>query len=239
MQTELLVNDQEILALARYWSNLMAHLANMQGHSEWDESFAETLLQRAGERLAAFAAVVGDKAVKQTIAEVKVENLCRVENTLWQWLATLTEDQRQSIVEAWTNRMEQVQPSTDNDSPMTGIQMHHVTNGDETQGWVHTHGMTAFGLPELEMRNVPSFLVEGAAKLLRSICHYMRQPGVVISVGETMATSPRTRFRFLKSQPIPGHENHFVEERWQIVEVEMSCDECGTSSESTEKESTR
>jgi hypothetical protein len=105
-----------------------------------------------------------------------------------------------------------------------------VISGSETKGWIHTHGMDKFGLPELEIRSVPSFLAEPAAALLRHVSDYMRKPGVTVRVGETMETSPRTRFRFVKSAPILGEEHHYIVERWQIVELDdQPCDTCGSS----------
>jgi len=125
------------------------------------------------------------------------------------------------------------------DCPVSGVTMHHVTSGKTTKGWIHTHGMKELGLPELEIRNVPSFLADGAARLLRHVCRYMNEPGVVVKPGETMETSPHTRFRFVKSQPIPGQDNHFEDERWQIVEIEMMCEECANFSETKAKEFAR
>lgn len=110
------------------------------------------------------------------------------------------------------------------------IHFHHVISGDDTKGWVHTHGMDRLGLPDLEMRNVPGFLAESAAKILREVCNYMADSGKKVSVGEAMATSERTVFRFVTAEPIPGQENHYETERWQIIEVECQCEECGTHS---------
>ena len=99
------------------------------------------------------------------------------------------------------------------------IYIHYVTNSN-TKGWVHTHGMDQFGLPELEMRAVPGFLAESAAKLLGFICDYMIDSGKKVSVGETMELSDHTAFRFVKADPIPEAEEHYETERWQVVEVE-------------------
>ena len=86
--------------------------------------------------------------------------------------------------------------------------------------------MDRFGRPELEMREVPGFLVEAAASILREACGYMIDPGNTVSVGETMAISDRTVFRFVMAEAIPGQECHYEMERWQIVEVECHCEEC-------------
>ncbi len=102
--------------------------------------------------------------------------------------------------------------------------LHHVTG----TGWVHTHGLADLGLPELEIRGVPDFLAEDAARLLKLVARYMKTNRV--KLGETMATSPRTAFRFVKAAPIPGNEDHYEDERWQIVDVETACECCGLRS---------
>ena len=94
-------------------------------------------------------------------------------------------------------------------------------------GWIHTHGMAERGFPEIEVRDVPDFLAESAAALLRSVCNYMLDEAVHIKPGETMATSPQTRFRLVKPEPLPGEEDHYTVERLQIVDVEQICESCG------------
>jgi hypothetical protein len=93
-------------------------------------------------------------------------------------------------------------------------------------GWVHTHGMCALGLPELEVRHVPGFLWEDAGRLLRHVCDYMISTGTRIRAGETMDTSPRTRFRFITPRPIPGEDDHYNVEYLQIADVEPLCECC-------------
>ena len=94
-------------------------------------------------------------------------------------------------------------------------------------GWIHTHGMAERGYPEVEVRGVPDFLAESAAGLIRHVCNYMLDEEVRIKPGETMETSPRTRFRLIKAEPLPGEEDHYLVERLQIVDVEQVCDCCG------------
>jgi hypothetical protein len=113
---------------------------------------------------------------------------------------------------------------------MGRIQFHHLTDGRHTKGWVHMHGMDRFGRPELEMRGIPGCLVEGAARILQHVGDYMIDSGADVSVGETMALSDRTVFRFVKAVPIRGEEEHYQVERWQIVEVEPRCEACGLNS---------
>ena len=86
-------------------------------------------------------------------------------------------------------------------------------------GWIHTHGMAERGYPDVEVRGVPDFLAEEAAELIGTVCSY--------KPGETMATSPRTRFRLIKPEPFPCAEDHYAVERLQIVDVEHVCECCG------------
>lgn len=41
------------------------------------------------------------------------------------------------------------------------------------KGWIHTHGLAARGLPELELRGVPLFLRDAAAGLLDDVAGYL------------------------------------------------------------------
>lgn len=107
--------------------------------------------------------------------------------------------------------------------PVPGVRFDWVLG----TGWVHSHGMDRYGLPELEVRNVPDFLAEAAARLLRHVCNYMLDSGRTVRAEETMATSPNTRFRFVRPEPMPGMESHYETERLQIVDVEGVCGCCG------------
>jgi hypothetical protein len=106
------------------------------------------------------------------------------------------------------------------------MKMHHVIG----MGWVHTHGMADLGLPELEIRGIHDFLAEDAARLLKEVCGYMQTSERPVRLGETMSTGPRTAFRFVKAALIPGNEDHYDDERWQLVDIERSCDCCGLKS---------
>lgn len=107
-----------------------------------------------------------------------------------------------------------------------GIDFHHVIG----TGWIHTHGMAERGFPELEVRHVPDFLAEPAASLLKHVCDYMLDTCTRIKPGEVMETSPRTRFRMIKGEPLSGEENHYTAERLLLVDVEHTCECCGGKS---------
>lgn len=113
------------------------------------------------------------------------------------------------------------------------IHIHIVSTGAAEMGWIHTHGMTKYGCPELEIRNVPLFLMEPASGLLNHVADYIieqhREGKNPVKLGQTMAVSRRTAMRFVKLAPIPGSENHFLEERWALSDEPMrgACADCG------------
>jgi hypothetical protein len=56
--------------------------------------------------------------------------------------------------------------------PRREILLHYVTEGP-AKGWLHTHGLSAHGKPELEIKNVPIFLRVAAAGLLNDLAGYL------------------------------------------------------------------
>jgi hypothetical protein len=102
------------------------------------------------------------------------------------------------------------------------VQFHFLVE----EGWLHTHGMAALGLPELEARHFPAFLGESATRILRHICDYMIESGTPIRAGETMAISDRTRFRLIAPEPLRGNEVHYADARLLVADIEPICDCC-------------
>lgn len=100
-----------------------------------------------------------------------------------------------------------------------GIQIEYISG----TGWIHTHGMDAAGLPEVEIRHVPAFLAEAAANLVNMVCDHMLDTGTRIEPGQVIAASPRTHFRLVSPDPMPGNEDHYAVERLQIVDIQPSC----------------
>ena len=99
-----------------------------------------------------------------------------------------------------------------------------VTSGVHTDGWVHTHGLEALGLPELELRGVtPRFLMPAAAMLLSNIADYMANGGRRVAVGDAMVLDELTFVRVARAEPIPGEADHYRHERWTVLEVPESC----------------
>lgn len=114
------------------------------------------------------------------------------------------------------------------------IDVQHIFEG-KTKGWVRTQGMEKYGMPELEMRGIPTFMGPAACLLINEVCDYMLnsedvtfRPGQVYDFGGCV-------FRLSKSIPIKGHEAHFDAERWMFEEVEMICDQCRAEQEAKKK----
>lgn len=113
------------------------------------------------------------------------------------------------------------------------IIIHCVSNGEETRGWVHTHGMAEHGCPELEIRGVPLFLMDAAGALLNDIAEYMiesAQAGKPVQLGHVLSnTEGRAALSLVKLPPIANNENHYEVERWTLSDEPMRnlCCECG------------
>ena len=103
-----------------------------------------------------------------------------------------------------------------------GLKLHHVLG----EGWIHTHGMQAHDLPELEVRGVPGFLLIPAGDLLRQVCEYMLVTGKVVRAGETMKVGP-VRVRFAEPVPQAGHEDHYRHPRLEVLDAGQNCECCG------------
>lgn len=56
------------------------------------------------------------------------------------------------------------------------VVVHGVTSG-EHRGSIHTHGLTALGHPEIEMRAVPLFLFDDASRFLLALVQYVKSGG--------------------------------------------------------------
>lgn len=90
--------------------------------------------------------------------------------------------------------------------------------------WFYTTGMSEYGLPELEMRNVPAFL-EGAVKeVLMLICEELLDKCPPLQIDDWLSFADsipgaNTVFCFRRSTPIPGLEDYFRGERWEVISV--------------------
>lgn len=110
------------------------------------------------------------------------------------------------------------------------LQIHMVADVDQRGPWVHTHGLEAFGLPELEIRGVmPCFLLPAAAGILVEVADYLLNGGRAVSLGQALALDEVTLVRIGRAEPLPGQLDHYGHERWMVVDVPTSycplCDE--------------
>jgi hypothetical protein len=108
--------------------------------------------------------------------------------------------------------------------PVLVMQVHIVSDFDPKKpgemGWVHTHGLSKFKLPELEIRNVPLFLGPAATGFLNGLAGYMLNGPKPIKVGETYGTGPMAICRVVKADPIVNDPDviatHYQTERWLL-----------------------
>lgn len=105
------------------------------------------------------------------------------------------------------------------------VEVHVLNDGEHTRGWVHTHGMDEYDLPELEMRHVPLFLVPDAYRMIREVCDYMLTAPTPVLAGQTMQLGAAV-LRFVTPVPIPGEEDHYEYPCLQIVDADTVCDCC-------------
>ena len=122
------------------------------------------------------------------------------------------------------------------------IHIHMITSTIEhspQRGWVHTHGMAALELPELEIRGVPLILMYDAASLLNHVAQYMLdgKRGLhgarPVKLHEKMGVGHSRIVYFDKLPPVVGDEDHFKDERWALTDAAMgtacSCGRCSAN----------
>ncbi len=108
-----------------------------------------------------------------------------------------------------------------------------------TKGWIRTHGMEELGLPELEMKEIPLFLLREAGGILNHIaqCIYeQKDTERPIQLNQNLQFTqegihPAGVVRFLPATPIPGEEMHYMgKEVWEVVSDEKyygcRCERC-------------
>jgi hypothetical protein len=113
------------------------------------------------------------------------------------------------------------------------VQLHAVFGEDSPFNWIHTHGLVTYGLPELEIRNLPVFMFPAGARLLNQVGQYMIDNRTAVKAGENMQVHDSSGrpliLHFWESPPYPGAEDHYEVERLAIVDppgMAQCCDEC-------------
>jgi hypothetical protein len=109
------------------------------------------------------------------------------------------------------------------------IIVHFVTDGP-AKGWVHTHGLTRFDKPELEIRNVPSLFMSSATSLLNGVADYMlnhtKKP---ILPGQNMGWDRATILHFHEGSADEAagyNNNHYKTPVLTISALEPTCAHC-------------
>lgn len=111
------------------------------------------------------------------------------------------------------------------------VQLHAVFGPDGPFTWIHTHGLVTYGYPELEIRNLPVFMLEDGGRLLNQIGQYMLDNKVAVKAGENMQIGERRFIHFWEPPPYPEALEHYEVERLAIVDPpgleHRCCEECG------------
>lgn len=93
-------------------------------------------------------------------------------------------------------------------------------------GWIYTTGMVKYGKPELEMRRIPGYMFDVAQQILRHVARLILNTD--IDINAQIETGPASRLTFIKSEPLPGAEELYEDDRWTIVDPEdIMCETCG------------
>ncbi|MBN9520107.1 hypothetical protein J0H58_16530 [bacterium] len=103
-----------------------------------------------------------------------------------------------------------------------------ITYAGESR-FVRTCGMERHGLPELGIRDVPRFLVGPVRRFLREVCDQVLARPAKVRLGEMMAISNGTQFRFVPADP-PGADEYRPSQLWRLADVGESylgCEQCG------------
>lgn len=103
---------------------------------------------------------------------------------------------------------------------------------EDGTGWLHTAGMEEYDLPNLEMRDIPLFLVESAATLMNHIAeyfHHAKEHSIELGLGHTITVSSRTKVHLVQMDPFEGKEQMYERPFWGLVSdpsMHHVCDSC-------------
>lgn len=95
------------------------------------------------------------------------------------------------------------------------IIVHIVSHDEKLLSWVHSHGMEKFGLPELEMRDVPLVFSFAAGVMINVVADYMFNEKRV-KLGEVVEHD-RELFYLMRLEPMKGQEDHYSCDRWALL----------------------
>jgi hypothetical protein len=101
-------------------------------------------------------------------------------------------------------------------APAKPYEIEYVPSGKHTAGWLHTHGMEKLGLPNFEVRGVPGDLAPTAAGVLGEVCDTVRRQNRAVRHGDEIQLPSGVRVRFVRGEPIPENEEHYLSDRLQV-----------------------
>ncbi|MCZ7686469.1 MAG: hypothetical protein M5U28_50025 [Sandaracinaceae bacterium] len=101
------------------------------------------------------------------------------------------------------------------------IAIHAILEGDEI--WIHTHGLAERGLPELEIRRVPTWAKRPAARLLNALADYLVSPDKPVHVGEMIEVDGFGALQLVRAEPREPIADHYDHERWAVVSAPEAC----------------
>lgn len=92
------------------------------------------------------------------------------------------------------------------------------------RGWIHTDGLRHFGLPELEIVDLPRFLYAAAASLLQDIGDLMLSGERSFREGDIVVLDPHLpTLRLVASPAENDHPLYSLMEVWRLVDCEDAC----------------
>jgi len=80
--------------------------------------------------------------------------------------------------------------------------------------------MQQFGLPELEIKDIPLFLSHLAMHTLNQLADYMINYDVVVKPGERIGGFGPVPFKVVNAHVIPGDEEHYAYPVLQLIDME-------------------
>ena len=118
--------------------------------------------------------------------------------------------------------------------PRREILIDLVTDGP-AKGWLHTHGLEAYGEPELEIRGVPLFLGPLASRVLNDLADYMLNDAEGPVLAGQLIRFGRSSIQVVDGGPDDdaGYDaGHYRTPRLLLVDppdTGCECDECARS----------
>jgi hypothetical protein len=100
------------------------------------------------------------------------------------------------------------------------IEVHAVADDEDYAiAWIHTHGMNALGMPELEMLEIPGHLIDSAGGFLNRLANVVRsrweKEGESL-LGRPIRLDPVATFVLRKAKAFDGDCGHHEVPVWEV-----------------------